>query len=146
MWQKINQRGKRVLGSVRAMLILLFVTWWALAAWAIVWIMPEGTASAAPTPNRIVSAGIAARITQPTRPPFPIARDRPGFDAMLSEAFVQDDSALTLSVVAFEWIKVEHGQTAYVIAIDGDAAQIEMLEGEYAGERAWIHRWALAPR
>ena len=44
MWQKINQRGKRVLGSGRALLTILFVAWWALAGWAIVWIMPDGTA------------------------------------------------------------------------------------------------------
>jgi hypothetical protein len=146
MWQQSNRRANRVLRPGRIVLTILFAAWWLLASWAVVWIMPESTASAAPTPNRIVSAGVAVRIAQPGRPPFPIARDRSAFDAMQSGAFALDESTITLGVVTFEWIKVEHGQKAYVIALDGDAAQIEMLEGEYAGDRAWIHRGDLAPQ
>jgi hypothetical protein len=146
MWQQSNRRARRGLRPGRLVLMILFVAWWLLAGSAIVWIIPEGTASAAPTPNRIVSAGVAVRIAQPGRAPFPIARDRQAFEAMQSGAFALDESTITLGVVAVEWIKVEPGQKAYVIALDGDAAQIEMLEGEYAGERAWIHRRDLAPQ
>lgn len=145
MWQQSDRRGTQILRPGRIVLTILFVAWWLLVSWAVVWIMPEEPALAAPTPNRIVSAGVAVRIAQPGRPPFPIARDRSAFDTMQSGAFALDESTITLGVVAFEWIKVEHGQKAYVIALDGDAAQIEMLEGEYAGARAWIQRGDLAP-
>src|SRR4051812_4800342 len=95
---RILRRGPPVsaLGTV-------VIGWWLLLGGAIVWIMPEQTATALPTPT-IVAAGMTVRIIQPNSPPFPVARDRAGFDAVQMGASAQDESSVSRAFASFEWI------------------------------------------
>jgi hypothetical protein len=45
----------------------------------------------------------------------------------------------------FEWIDVEDGQAVRVLVVDREAVQIELLDGEYAGDLAWNRSGALVP-
>ena len=145
MWWRSDHWGKRAFRPLWMGLSTVVIPWWLLLGGAIAWIMPEQIATVAPTPARI-EAGMTVRISAANSPPFAIARDRAGLDAMRLGESALSESMTTSSFTSFVWIDVEHGQTAYVIEIDGDAVHIELLDGEHAGERAWIRDGALAPR
>jgi hypothetical protein len=40
---------------------------------------------------------------------------------------------------------VTHGQEVRIVTIDGDAVEIEVLDGPYAGRRAWLKAGNLEP-
>jgi hypothetical protein len=125
-------------------LALVVVGWWLLLGGAIIWLMPEPTASATSTPLAAMS-GQMARIHQPGIPSWPIPVERVAFDEARLGFQESDEVAIMHAFAAYEWIDARHDQLARIVTIDGDATQIELLEGLYAGHRAWLKARNLAP-
>ena len=120
------------------------VAWWLLLAGAVAWLGDEPTAAATPKPFAAVP-GEMARIHQPSVPVRPVAATRAGFNAY--QRGIRDNNAVALeeAFVVSEWYAVGHGEWVRVVAVDGDAAQVELLEGGYAGRLAWMTMQELSP-
>jgi len=140
----LGRRCQHILQPVGTGLTVLVAAWWLVLGGAIIWIMPERVVTAAPTPSA-VSVGAIVRIAQPGGSRVPIARDRDSFNAMRLAAAARYEEPSTEGIASFAWIAVEAGQAARVLMVDGDAVQIELLDGSHIGEQAWIRAGALVP-
>jgi hypothetical protein len=125
-------------------LAAVVISWWLLLGSAVTWLMPEPIASATPKPFAAVP-GQTARIHQPGIPSWPIPVERVAFDEARLGFQESDEVAIMHAFAAYEWIDASHDQLARIVTIDGDAIQIELLEGLYAGHRAWLKARNLAP-
>jgi hypothetical protein len=96
-----------------------------------IWLMPEPTASAR-------SKGQIARIHQVGLRQLPIPASRAGFDAFQRGIRESDEDSIEDAFAVSEWIYVTPGQEVRIVTIDGDAVEIEVLDGPYAGRRAWL--------
>jgi hypothetical protein len=63
---------------------------------------------------------------------------RAGFDAFQRGVRESDEDAIEDAFTVSEWIHVVPGQEVQIVTIDGDAVEIEVLDGPYAGHRAWL--------
>ena len=140
-----SARGTR--GSPRrssAGLLVLIVAWWLLIGGAVALTLAAPAKSASPTPFAVV-AGQTARIHQPGMPSWPIPVDRAGFDAFQRGAREGDEAAIEEAFQVSEWIHASHGQAVRIVAVDGEAVQVELLDGAYLGRRAWVKPRHLGP-
>ena len=115
----------------------MVVLWWLLIGGAVALSLPPPARSAAPRPL-IAAPGQTARIHQPGMPSWPIPVSRVGFDAFQRGVREGDEAVMDEAFQVSEWIEAAHGQRVRIIAVDGDVIQIELLEGTYAGRRAWV--------
>jgi hypothetical protein len=113
--------------------------WWLLLGAVVVWLMPEPTASAN-------AEGHIARIHQVGLRQLPIPVSRTGFDAFQRGVRGSDEVSIEEAFAVSEWISVIPGQAVRVVTIDGDAVEIEVLDGPYAGRRAWLDAKNVRPR
>ncbi|HZO29722.1 MAG TPA: hypothetical protein VFH48_27405 [Chloroflexota bacterium] len=125
-------------------LAAVVIGWWLLLGSAVIWLMPEPVASATPKPFAAVR-GQTARIHQPGIPSWPIPVERVAFDEARLGFQESDEAAIMHAFAAYEWIEATHDQPVWIVTVDGDAIQIELLEGLYAGDRAWLKTRNLAP-
>jgi hypothetical protein len=146
MRRRSGRRGRGILTSFWTGLTIVVVTWWLLLGGALVWVLPERVATAAPTFPVAVAVGMIVRVSQPSGLPLSLTRDRTNFETMRQAVASKDEDAALRGFATFEWIDVEDGQIARVLVVDRDAVQIELLEGKYAGESAWILRSVLRPK
>jgi hypothetical protein len=114
------------------------VGWWLILGGVTLWLMPEPTASA-------TAEGRIARIHQVGLPRLPVPVSRTGFDAFQRGIRESDEVAMEEAFEVSEWIHVKHGQQARILRVDDDAIQIELLEGEHTGRRAWLKSTNLGP-
>jgi hypothetical protein len=116
---------------------LVVVAWWLLIAGAVALTLPVPARSATPTPFA-VAAGRTARIHQPGMPDWPVPVDRAAFDEADRGFREGDEPAIEHAFSAYSWIHVEHGRRVRIVAVDGDAVEVELLEGPQVGRRAWL--------
>ena len=114
------------------------VVWWLLLGAVMVWLMPEPLASAR-------SKGQIARIHQVGLRQLPIPASRAGFDAFQRGVRESDEDLIDDAFVVSEWIYVTPGQEVRIVTVDGDAVEIELLDGPYAGRRAWLGTKNVSP-
>jgi hypothetical protein len=138
------QPGRRRRGLSGSALTLIVVGWWLALGGAVVWLMHEPTASATSTPSALAPEQMA-RIHQPGMPSWPIPVSRAGFDAFQRGVRESDEAAIEEAFTISEWIDARHGQAVRIITVDGDAVQVELLEGTYAGRQAWLKARNLSP-
>jgi hypothetical protein len=135
------RRRRLPIGSTLAIAVL---GWWLLLGAAIAWLVSEPAVSATPTPFTGVP-GQTARIHRPAVPAHPIAANRAGLDAFQRSIRENDEGLLEEAYMVSNWFAVGHGQMIRITAVDGDAIQIELLEGPYAGRPAWVATQDLGP-
>src|SRR5689334_21935846 len=118
-------------------LMAVVVAWWLLIGGALLLALPSPTASATPTVWALAS-GQRVRIDQSGITHWPIPVERQAFDTYYRGVQESDDGAIDAAFASSEWISTNYGEAARIVAIDGEAVQIELLEGSYAGRRAWV--------
>jgi hypothetical protein len=126
-------------GLAASALASIVVAWWLLLGAMMTWLMPEPTASAQ-------STGQIARIHQVGLQRLPIPTSRAGFDAFQRGIRESDEDSIEDAFTVSEWISVTPGQEVRIVTIDGDAVEIEVLDGPYAGRRAWLGKKNVGPR
>lgn len=115
----------------------LVVIWWLLLAALITQVMPAPAASS-PRPGGRIAPGQRARIHQPGIPHWPIPVERDAFDELQRGTRESDQDAIDHAFEISAWLPVEHGDAVQVVDVDGEAVQIELLEGRQAGRRGWL--------
>jgi hypothetical protein len=125
-------------------LVVAVVVWWLLLAGAIVWLMPEPAASASSRRVAVVP-GQTARLHQPGMPSWPIPVERAAFDEARRGFLESDEILIERAFATSEWLAASHGQAVSIVAVDGEAVQVELLEGPDAGRRAWVQPRHLGP-
>jgi hypothetical protein len=125
-------------------LVIAVVLWWLLIGGAVALSLPSSARSAVRGPLAIVP-GQTAHIHQPGMPSWPVPVNRAGFDAFQRGARESDEAAMEEAFQVSAWISASHGQEVRIVAVDGDAVQIELLEGAYMGRRAWVKPRHLGP-
>jgi hypothetical protein len=118
-------------------LVVAVVAWWLLLGGAIIWLMPEPAASA--------SSRQVAHLHQPGMPSWPIPVERAAFDDARRGFLEGDESLIERAFATSEWIAASHGQAVSIITVDGEAIQVELLDGPAAGRRAWVQPRYLSP-
>ena len=125
-------------------LLVAVVAWWSAIGGATLLMMPLPAVSAPPTPFA-VTAGHPARIRQPGIAAWPIPVEREAFEEAQRGFRESDEAAIEHAGTAFEWIRVEHGEAVTIVAVDGEAIQVELLGGPNVGRRAWLKSRHLGP-
>jgi hypothetical protein len=119
-------------------------TCWLVIVGALVLTVPAPGA-AAPKGGAVLVPGWTARINQPGMPDWPIPVDRLAYDEYHRGFRESDDEAIDHAFAAFEWITVQDRQAVRIVEVDGEAVQVELLEGPNAGRRGWLKPRHLAP-
>jgi hypothetical protein len=120
----------RRLGLAVGGLTIFVLGWWMLLGGVVVSLMPEPTVSAA-------AKGHIARVRQVGLRQLPIPVSRAGFDTFRRGVRKSDEDAIEDALEVSEWISITPGQEVAIGTVDGDALEIEVLDGPYAGRRAW---------
>ena len=102
--------------------------------------------SMAPPPSAFVIEPVhSAHLLAPPLLEWSIPSDRLEFDAYTLALERDDEMALAKIEAAAEWTPVRSQQMVLVVMLDGDAAQVELLDGVYIGHRGWLRRQQLVP-
>jgi hypothetical protein len=121
----------RRVGLGSGTLTVVVVRWWLILGAVTVWLMPEPMASAS-------AEGQIAHIHQVGLPRLPIPVSRAGFDAFQRGVREADEDAIDDAFAVSEWIDVIPDQAVRTVQVDGDAIEIQVLDGVYAGRHAWV--------
>jgi hypothetical protein len=104
-----------------------FVLWWALLLGLLARLDAGGAA-----PARVgVAVGGVVSVSVPSLQAWPIPTDRATFDDYRRALRDDDEGALAEITSRAGWIAVADRQVVRVAAVDGAAAQIEVLDGEH---------------
>ena len=128
----------RRLGLAAGGLTVVVLGWWMLVGGLVVWLMPEPTVSAA-------AKGHIARVHQVGLSRLPVPVSRAGYDAFQRGVRESDEDAIEEAFAVAEWIHVTPGQEVRIVTVDGDAVEVEVLAGPYAGRQAWLHTKNVRP-
>jgi hypothetical protein len=125
-------------------LTAVVVLWWLLIAAAVTSTLPAPAISA-PTAGSGIAPGRTMRIHLPGMPDLPIPVERSAFDEAQRGFRESDDDAIERAFRSSAWITVARDQAALIVSVDGDAVQVELLDGPHTGRRGWLKRHNLAP-
>jgi len=133
----VARRSRRGWGAATASLTVIVVSWWALIA--------AVTVLTAPTPEQApkIAAfgspnGRSVSISVPSRVAWTIPTDRVTFDDYYHAVWVDDGDAINEALSRPGWIAVADGQAVRIVAIVPEAVQVELLDGQHAGETGWM--------
>jgi hypothetical protein len=141
--QVLRRGRRRGWGAAVVSLTVIVLPWWLLIG-AAVQTLPAPAASA-PKAGAEVSFGQTARIHLPGLSSLPIPVERVAFDESQRGFRESDEDAIEHAFTAYAWIEVSHHQSVRVVAIDGGAVEVELLEGRHAGHRGWLKTRQLSP-
>jgi hypothetical protein len=120
------------------------VAWWLLVAAAVALLSPTPAVAVLK-----VAVGLPAYVhlpgLVPAYPSFPIPVERAAFDLAQRGYRESDEQMLNDAASLYVWVTVTHGQRVTVIETDGTVAQVELLDGPYAGRRGWLKHGQLVP-
>jgi hypothetical protein len=119
--------------------IALVVVWWLAIAAAVIAVMPAPVSSAQ-NAGLVVTSGRVARIKQPGMPTWRIPVERAAFEEINRALHESDEETFERAMNATAWITVSHGRAVRVLFAEGDAVQIALLDGDDAGDRAWVRK------
>jgi hypothetical protein len=114
------------------------VTWWLLLAMVIAHVLPASVESA--TSEYVNLPGF---VSADSRLPIPV--ERVAFDESQRGYRESDEEAIDHAFTVYEWIEVSHRQAVRIVTWDGEAAEIELLEGRHTGRRGWLKAAQLSP-
>jgi hypothetical protein len=106
--------------------------------------MPAPSA-AAQRGGALLVVGSTAHIVQPGMTDWPIPVDRRAFEENNRGYRESDDEAIDHAFAAFEWFNVRDGQAVRIAEVDGEAVQVELLEGASIGRHGWLKPRHLGP-
>src|SRR5829696_481868 len=112
----------------------LLVGWRLLVAGLVALALPS-LAMSAPPHAMGLAVGQRMRIRQSGIPNWPVPTSRLAFDTFQRGVRESDEDAINEAFEASEWVAVNHGDPVQVVAVDGEVAAIELLDGSYAGRR-----------
>jgi hypothetical protein len=122
----------------------IVLAWWLLVAAAVALLSPTPAVAVLK-----VAVGLPAYVhlpgLVPAYPSFPIPVERAAFDLAQRGYRESDEQMLNDAASLYVWVTVTHGQRVTVIATDGTVAQVELLNGPYAGRRGWLKHEQLVP-
>jgi hypothetical protein len=105
-----------------------------------------------PTPEQVAKTstfgspiGRLAYIYVPSGVPWTIPIGRATFDDYYRAAWDDDGDAIAEALKRPGWIPVADRQAVRIVDIDGAAVQVELLDGQHAGIRAWLKVHHLSP-
>ena len=87
------------------------------------------------SPTFGIESGQPAHIDAPGLVAWAIPSSRQEFDLYRLVADLADDDALEIAFAVTDWVAVADRQVVRVSQIDGGAAEVEVLDGVYAGRR-----------
>ena len=122
-------------------LVVVVASWW-LVIFGMVALLAPSRARAASSP---IVAGRMATIYAPPLQAWPIPIERSTFDDYHRAFGADDEGALTEVVSRPGWVTVADRQRVSVVVVDGEAAQVEILDGPHAGGRGWLKTRQLRP-
>ena len=135
--------GRR-LGIGTVTLGLAVTAWWFLIVAVIAFTVPTPAMPASTSPPTIVEGDVAT-IQAPPLAAWPIPSDRTTYDDY-HRAFLDDDEGAMMEALSRPgWIPVADRQAVRLVIVDGGAAQVEVLDGPYAGSRGWLKARQLRP-
>ena len=135
-------RGR--VGTVTVALVVGAAVWWLLILGTVVLMVPTH-GRAAVTSVVVSPAGRLAYIYVPPGAASPIPADWVIFDAYYQALGDVDEDAIIRILSRPGWIPVVDHQAMRVVGIYGDAIQVEVLDGQSAGVRAWLKVYQLSP-
>jgi hypothetical protein len=138
----VSRRRRR--GAATLPLVLVVVLWWLTLGAIVVTLVPRPAASA-PTDAYRPSPGAQAHAEGIGRGPLPIPVDRAAFDLAQRGFAESDDAQIDEAFEGYEWIAIAEHIAVRILQVDGAAAQIEMLDGPYAGRTGWLQTRHLGP-
>ena len=118
-------------------LVVVVVAWWLIVGGAVALTLPAPASSATPTPFAL-AVGRTARLHQPGMSSWPIPVERAAFDDARRGFLESDHVLIERAFATSEWLDASHGQAVSITAVDGEAVQVELLEGAFSGRRAWL--------
>jgi hypothetical protein len=136
---RVLQQGWTVGG-----LAALVMIWWLFIAAVVVQISSGPPVLAASVGMGLVP-GQTARTFLQGMSWLPIPVERAAFDEYQRGARESDEDAMEHAFTANAWIRIAHHDAVRVITVDGEAVQIELLEGGFAGHRGWLKLRQLLP-
>src|SRR5215216_5203759 len=131
-----------------------WVSWASLAlglSVTLVWLAIFGavvlamTAIAPPAAGLAIEPGHLAHVKASPLTEWSIPAGRVQFDAYQFALDADDEIALAKVAAVTEWITVTDQQVVLVLLMDGDAVQVELLDGADVGHRGWLTRGQLVP-
>ena len=129
--RRVLRRGAAVTGITG-----IVVTWWLLITGIVTMTMPAPPVLAATVGPGLVP-GQAARVFLPGMSWLPIPVERAAFETQ--RGYRESDAAATEhAFTAYEWVRVSHDDAVRVVTVDGEAIQVESLEGVNIGHRGWL--------
>ena len=121
------------------------LAWWSLTIGLVAALAPAPTRAAQVPPGALTPGGTAS-IHAPPRVVWPIPNERRTFDDYWVAFHEDDEGALTEVLSRPEWFIVANCQLARVVSADGEAVQVEILDGPATGQRGWLKMWQLRPQ
>ena len=134
---------RRRIGAGTAALGLAVAAWWLLIVGSVVGTVPA-PAVVAQIPD-FVSPGRSVQISVSPRVRWSIPVSRAEFDAYNLAVDMRDETALDSSYAATEWIPVADLEIVRIVQVDGEAVQVELQDGAFAGRRGWLKARQLRP-
>jgi len=128
--------GRQLWRGPGVVLTVVVATWW-LVVGAVVVAMLPAPAESASTLSFAVTPGRTARINQPGIPVWVIPVERAAYEEY-QRGFQESDELIEHAFTVFAWIEVSHHDVVRVVAVDGEAVQVELLEGRSGGRRGWL--------
>jgi hypothetical protein len=122
----------------------LVIGWWMTLAGIITLLLAEPAASASRGAFRPMP-GVQAHISLPGMKALPIPVSRLGFDEANRGFAESDEAAIEFAFAVSEWIEVSDRTAVRIVVEDGDAVQIEILDGPWAGRQGWMKPRQLGP-
>ena len=89
--------------------------------------------------------GYEAHLKQPGMRSWPIPTSRLAFDAANRGFAESDEDAIEFAFAVAEWIEVADRNRVRILAVDGEAIHVEILDGPSAGRQGWVKPRHLGP-
>ncbi len=102
------------------------------------------TATARPAAGFAIEPGHLAHLNAPPLTEWTIPVGRMQFDAYQLALDADDEEALAKVTAVTEWITVTDQQVVLVLRVDGNAIQVELLDGTDVGRQGWLKRRQLS--
>ena len=132
-------------GRTSAMTLPLVVVGWWIVVGAIVSTTLPTPAASAPKIGLSLLSGQTRHIKQPGMTSWPVPTDRAAFDEYNRGVQESDDAAIEAAFETYEWVQVADGQAVRIVQVDGEAIQVELLDGQNAGRQVWLKPRHLYP-
>jgi hypothetical protein len=123
---------------------ILVIGWWIALAGLVTLLLASPVVSAPRTAFQPVPSS-RAHLKQPGMRSWPIPTSRLAFDAATRGFAESDEDAIEFAFTVSEWIEVTDRTGVRIVAVDGEAVQIEILDGPWAGRQGWVKPRHLGP-